>query len=182
MAIERVEVLSENLAMWGVEVLDYEYQGVAVDFQNLMIKITEKRAVTVEGEIKPMSTRMKARNANLGYLGDALAAFAEVASQYDNDTTSGKSSSAISESAAMGLRLIGYKADAKKGDVISPDKAACEKWQQMLKTKIDGLNNAGSKDMTRLQSLVDKRDESYSTASSLMQSIGDTRANTIKNM
>ena len=36
--------------------------------------------------------------------------------------------------------------------------------------------------MTRLQSLVDKRDESYSTATSLMQEVGDTRANTIKNM
>ncbi len=46
----------------------------------------------------------------------------------------------------------------------------------------DGLNNEAQTDMTRLQSLVDRRDESYSTATNLMASISDTRANVIRNM
>ena len=182
MAIERVEVLSDNLAAWGVEVVDYELDGKTVDFQDLMIEITERRATVIEEEIKPMSTRMTKRNDKLGDLGEALAVFSEVASQYDSDTTSGKSSSKISASAAKGLIEIGYTTSDLTGKTISPNKSECELWQQKLKTRIDSLNNDASKDMTRLQSLVDKRDESYSTATSLMQSIGDTRQGTIKNM
>ena len=44
------------------------------------------------------------------------------------------------------------------------------------------LNNASQTDMSRLQSLVDRRDESYSTATNLMTSISDTRSNLIRNL
>ena len=36
--------------------------------------------------------------------------------------------------------------------------------------------------MSRLQSLVDRRDESYSTATNLMTNISDTRSNLIRNL
>jgi hypothetical protein len=36
--------------------------------------------------------------------------------------------------------------------------------------------------MSRLQSLVDRRDEAFTTASNLMSEISDTRGNTISNM
>ena len=53
---------------------------------------------------------------------------------------------------------------------------------QNVKSKIDSLNNASQTDMSRLQSLVDRRDESYSTATNLMTSISDTRSNLIRNL
>ena len=36
--------------------------------------------------------------------------------------------------------------------------------------------------MSRLQSLVDRRDESYSTATNMMTAISDTRSNLIRNL
>ena len=36
--------------------------------------------------------------------------------------------------------------------------------------------------MSRLESLVDRRDEAFSTASDLMSEISDTRSNVITNM
>ena len=51
-----------------------------------------------------------------------------------------------------------------------------------LKNVIDSENNASEKDMSRLQSLVDRRDEAYSTASDLMSSISSTRDNAIGNL
>ena len=51
-----------------------------------------------------------------------------------------------------------------------------------MKNKIDALNNEGQKDMTRLQSLVDRRDEAFSTASTLMNAVSDTRSNLIRNL
>ena len=44
------------------------------------------------------------------------------------------------------------------------------------------FNNESQKDMSRLQSLVDRRDESFSTASDLMSKISDTRSNLISNL
>ena len=57
-----------------------------------------------------------------------------------------------------------------------------EEWLQKVKSKIDSLNNQSEKDMSRLQSLVDRRDEAFTTASNLMSEISDTRGNTISNM
>ena len=52
----------------------------------------------------------------------------------------------------------------------------------MVKSEIDGLNNKSQTDMSRLQSLVDRRDESYSTATNLMTNVSDTRSNLIRNL
>ena len=47
---------------------------------------------------------------------------------------------------------------------------------------IDSRNNEAQTDKTRLQSLVDRRDESYSTATNLMSAVSDTRSNLIRNL
>ncbi|MBQ7176844.1 MAG: hypothetical protein IJS08_05445 [Victivallales bacterium] len=51
-----------------------------------------------------------------------------------------------------------------------------------LKNVIDGENNSAQTDMSRLESLVDRRDEAYTTASDLMSSISGTRDNAIGNL
>lgn len=75
--------------------------------------------------------------------------------------------------------IAGWKSDGK---VYSANKKTIEGMLSRVKSEIDSLNNAAQADMTRLQSLVDRRDESYSTATNLMTSISDTRANVIRNM
>lgn len=183
MAIAKIEVDSDNLKAWGVQVVDYELNGQRVDFQDLLIKVSEQRAATVEQEIEPMSTRMSTRNRKLDSLGAALAIVADIQAKFtDADDTGNKTSTlTLTAEAKAGLGLVGYTGGTV-GSTLTMNKSTAEYYQQMLKTELDSLNNASSKDMTRLQSLVDKRDESYSTATSLMQEVGDTRANTIKNM
>lgn len=180
-----------TLAEWGVAVCDYTMvvtvngteQTKQVDFQDLLINISEQRAATVEKQIEPMSTRMSTRNRKLDNLGAALAIVADIQSKFtDADDTGNQTSTAtLTAEAKAGLALVGYTGGTV-GSQLTLNKAQAEYYQQLLKTELDSLNNASSKDMTRLQSLVDKRDESYSTATSLMQAVADTRANTIKNM
>ena len=71
-------------------------------------------------------------------------------------------------------------------NTINLDDNETKKWLeyfvQRVKSKIDGLNNDSQTDMSRLQSLVDRRDESYSTATNLMTDISDTRSNLIRNL
>ena len=67
-------------------------------------------------------------------------------------------------------------------DNLKMTKYEVEEWLQKVKSKIDGLNNQSEKDMSRLESLVDRRDEAFSTASNLMSEVSDTRSNLIGNL
>ena len=192
MAISSISVDSDNLKAWGVDVKDYEMDVVKadgstekkrIDFQDLLINISEQRAATVEKQIEPMSVRMSTRNRKLDNLGAALSIIADIQAKFTdaNETGDKTSTATLTAEAKAGLALVGYTGGTV-GETLTLNKSQAEYYQQMLKTELDSLNNASSKDMTRLQSLVDKRDESYSTATSLMQAVADTRANTIKNM
>ena len=186
--ISMTPVTNDHLGIWGARVVEYTYGGKTVDFQDLMVKITERRAASVESEITPLSKRMDARNKRLSELGKALADIAGLQSSFKSDDDGGKWSTDYSKSpdsttrsvlASIGQSsLYGY--DSSKGYYMT--KANCEKASQLLKTQIDLLNNASSEDMTRLQGIVDRRDQSYSTATTLMQAIGDTRSALVKNM
>ena len=61
-------------------------------------------------------------------------------------------------------------------------KRKVEELVQLVKSKIDSFNNQSQTDMTRLQSLVDRRDQSFSAATDLMTNVSDTRSNLISNI
>ena len=177
--IEKQEpvALSQN---WGVSFSDFKVDGEKVDFQDLMIVISEKRAVTVEGEVAPLTTRINKRNASLDKLGSALADLTKVQADFKSDAKGDdRSSQEISETTktTLSTEIGGLNFDNRK-----MLKREVEEWIQRVKSKIDALNNKAQTDMTRLQSLVDRRDESYSTASNLMTSVSDTRSNLIRNL
>lgn len=194
-AIDRVAVESANLSAWGVSGAEYKLNGVLVNFQDLMVAVTEQRAATIEQEVEPMSTRMKARNKRLESLGNALSDLSGIEAAFKSDDNGGtwsldylKQPSAATRSVLDSIEggLWGYgKSGAGEGKNTTGyfiTKSNCEKAIQLVKTQIDKLNNESSADMTRLQSLVDRRDESYSTATSLMQKIADTASSLIKNL
>jgi hypothetical protein len=182
--------LSES---WGnIKFYDYTFvvdtKRVLMDFQDLMVAVSEKRAVAVEGEVNPMSVRMRARNTYLDQLGAALAEATKVQAAFDSQAEGGavmsgwltKETVATIRRAGAGSYLnqdnpnVAGEADATK--------AGIEGIIQKLKSTIDGLNNEAQTDMTRLQGLIDRRDESYSTATNLMTAISDTRSNLIRNL
>ncbi|MBO7654991.1 MAG: hypothetical protein J6U40_08715, partial [Kiritimatiellae bacterium] len=75
--------LSQN---WGaITFNDYLFGTKRMDFQDLMVAVAEKRAVTVEGEITPMSVRMRMRNTNLDRAGALLAIFTKAQANFDNE-------------------------------------------------------------------------------------------------
>ncbi len=175
--------------LWGVRVNTYKLNGVLIDFESLMVNVAQNRAVTVEGEIDPLSKVVTKRNERLQKLGDALSDLSGAQTSFKSDDQGSKLSGDYgyylkSDTCAI-LKELGMpswedgKIDLSNGNI---SKAYVEKAVQLVKSKIDRLNNDAQNDMTRLQSLVDKRDESYSTASSLMNSISETRSNAIKNI
>ena len=182
---------NQFLTRWGTSVYDYKLNGVAVDFQDLMVAISEQRATAVEGEVAPLSTRMRNRNKELEILGSLLAIFSETQSKYDSDA-SGDSTASVSGVTEEMLDLACEAYERKGGDspghyvgwwnVNNWTKASVEGMVSVLKSMIDERNNAAQSDMTRLQSLVDRRDESFTTATTLMTNVSETRDNVIRNM
>lgn len=175
--------LSEN---WGaIQFYDYTFNNEQMDFQDLMVAVSEKRAVSVEGEVTPMTTRMRTRNAYLDQLGSALAEVTKKQAEFDSDSSGDTTMSGLfSEATTATIRKAGAGTYLKStpGNQANATKAGIEGIIQKLKSTIDGLNNEAQTDMSRLQSLVDRRDESYSTATNLMTAISDTRSNLIRNL
>lgn len=165
---------------WGVEFYDYKFDKKSMDFQDLMVAVAEKRAVAVEGEVGPMTTRIQTRNALLEDLGSALADLTAAEATLASDA---KGTDTCNYSFDSGSWTTCERAGIKlPNDTSKVQKQELEYLIQMVKSKIDALNNAAQTDMSRLQSLVDRRDESYTTASTLMSAVSDTRANLIGNL
>lgn len=168
--------LSQN---WGaVTFNDYTFDSKRMDFQDLMVAVAEKRAVSVEGEVTPMSVRMRARNSDLDLLGTALAEMTAAEATLDSDASgSDRCSYTFSSEVKARVKLLtNHNLDDNE------TKSWLEYFIQCVKSKIDSLNNASQTDMSRLQSLVDRRDEAYSTATDLMTDISNTRSNLIGNL
>ena len=207
-SIEMVEIGNIN-ARWGVKAGDYNVTvddaASMMDFQDLMVRFSKQRAVAVEGEVEPLSTRMQQRNDRIDELSEALAELTEVQAEFDSDDEGARDAhSWISNETGKVLESLGYKptyyaneddrpsdneeradfykAGCRTESQYSMNKKTLEGMLSLVKSEIDGLNNESQTDMTRLQSLVDRRDESYSTATDLMTSISDTRSNVIRNM
>lgn len=174
---------------WGSTVYDYQLNGVSTDFQDLMVAISEHRATAVEGEVAPLSTRMRKRNKDLELLGSLLAIFSQTQSKYAHDADGSASASVSGVTSEM--VPLACEAYRRKGGTPSTDlrwwnenwsKSSVDGMVSVLKSMIDERNNAAQTDMTRLQSLVDRRDESFTTATTLMTNVSETRDNAIRNM
>ena len=162
---------------WGAAFGDYVYGTTKTDLQDLMVGIAANRATSVEGEVMPLTTRIKNRNAFLEELGEALADLTRLQTAFKSDDAGDKTRETMKDSTYQTIYKLQGKYPTKK-----EQKQWVEYYLKLVKNKIDALNNEAQKDMTRLQSLVDRRDEAFSTASTLMNSISDTRGNLIRNL
>ena len=193
---------------WGVKAGDYNVtlnsKTDTMDFQDLLVKFSKNRAVAVEGEVEPLTVRINQRNKRLDELGEVLSELTKIQTEFESDDVGDRDMhSWMSNKTGAVLESLGYspkyyakesdrpndneeradfyKAGWKTEDNYSANKKTLEGMLSRVKSEIDSLNNEAQTDMTRLQSLVDRRDESYSTATNLMTSVSDTRSNVIRN-
>ena len=187
--IERVAVGEERLGeMWGISAYDYRLNNQQVDLQDLLVQITQQRATAIEDEVKPLQTIINRRNARLEKYGAVLQVLTTIQAQFTEDKTEasagiGSIIPPLDNEAEFWsvMHDIGYDVNGSGGS-ITLSKSECEGYVSRCKSKVDEMNNDAQRDMTRLQSVVDRRDESYSTATSLMTAVSDSRSTLIKNL
>ena len=179
--IGRVNVASGMLSSWGIEANDYSIDGKQVDFQDILVRIAKKRAVSVEGEIAPLSARIRSRNALMDILGEALSVLSGAQAAFSSDDAGSKTTPvSLSANTVKALKACGKTSYSTGTQGLS--KSTVEELVQLVKSKIDSCNNQSQTDMTRLQSLVDRRDQSFTSATELMTNVSDTRGNLISNI
>lgn len=175
--------------LWNIKPVEYTITGNSnvLDFQDLMVNIAEQRATAIESEVAPLANRIKKRNERLEYCGKILSTLS--ACQYNTkDDANPRSEVEITLSAEQCQFLYdlgdkSWTADERtNGYKNKLHKEYCDLDKRLLQTEIDKLNNEAQLDMNRMQSLVDHRDQSYNTATTLMQHISECRGTTIKGM
>lgn len=186
MTVDSIPVAENRFAMWGVRVSDYKVDGVAVDFETLVVGIATGQALTIEQEVEPLANIARVRNAKLKRLGDALANLASAQASFKPDQ-SGDTKSAdiiLKETVDEVNKLTTVVLFSKEGTETNYriTKANCERAIQLVKSEMDKLNNSAQADTTRLQSLVSSRDEKFSIASTIMSAVSEARTNVIRAM
>ena len=74
--IETKPVLDYFQGKWGVTPAEYMFAAAGtsqVDFQDLMVSVTERQALAIEQEVKPESVRVQKRTKRLKVCGDGMA-------------------------------------------------------------------------------------------------------------
>lgn len=191
MAIRTDEILGASVSdRWAVPAPEYAMQvdgkPVKVDFQDLAVYITEQRALGIEAEVGPLSTRIRRNNDWLDKLGQALSQLSSLSAKYD---TSDKANPSVSftpdatfVAVANRLALPPMGVNWTTATIEKMYKADADEATQRIKTETDRVNNENQLAMSRLQSIVTYRDQTFNTASTLMSSVSDTRGNTIRSM
>ena len=212
MAAITMDEIGNIQSRWGVKAGDYNVtlnsKTDTMDFQDLLVKFSKNRAVAVEGEVEPLTVRINQRNKRLDELGEVLSELTQKQAEFESDDKGDRDMHTwMTNKTGAVLESLGYiptyyakesdrpKDNEERADFYkagwetddpekqySANKKTIEGMLSRVKSEIDGLNNEAQTDMTRLQSLVDRRDESYSTATNLMTSVSDTRSNVIRNM
>ena len=179
-AIERINVGSNRLSSWGITANDYKMDGKQVDFQDLLVNVSKLRASKVEGEIGPLSKRIRARNSLMDNLGEALSALSGAQAAFSSSSEGGDTTTvSFTANTVKALKACGQDYNAGSRSLT---KRKVEELVQLVKSKIDSCNNQSQTDMTRLQSLVDRRDQAFSAATEMMTNVSDTRSNLISNL
>ena len=170
---------------WNVKMYEYEMlvDGARkkVDFQDMMVNIAENQALAIEEEVKPESVRIQKRTARLKVCGDAMAQLAEFKfNTKDNANPDSDNSCKISQATHDILIELGGP-DLPVG-TNKIKKAAADSGNQYLKSESDKLNNDQQLAMSRMETLVQGRDQNFNMASTLMQHVSEVRGSTIKSM
>ena len=176
--IEQVDTWNSRLGQLGISAFDYKRDGVQTDLQDLLTDVTVGRASAVEAEIKPLSDIMRNRNKKLDQYGELLAKLNKIQTSFKEEDAKDPEKRSTIALTADEIRLLSEISHASI-TAECPTKPEAEQYVQLVKSAIDGLNNRSQTDMTRLQSLVDKRDQSYTKAAEFLKDIVDSRSKTI---
>ncbi len=176
--------------------VDSAVNGMPLTIEDLVTLLAVKRANVLEAEINPMAKIIEARNDRIDKLGTLLASIAQTQSKLESQEEGEDKAFAC---LGLGYYLRQYFTDSELGEAnllgwvnnhtAITDECKSKKSDgyiasanQLVKSKIDSLNNDAQSDLSRMDNLVSKRDEAYTLSTDLLSKFSDGRSNIINNM
>ncbi|MBQ7652701.1 MAG: hypothetical protein IJS15_17215 [Victivallales bacterium] len=181
---------------YKVDGVDSAVNGMPLTVEDLVTLLAVKRANVLEREITPMAKIIDARNKRIEDLGTLLASVAQTQSKLESQEEGDDNSYACK---GLGYYLKLYFTDSELGEAnllgwvnahTSIDDNCSSKRSegyiasanQLIKAKIDSLNNDAQSDLSRMDNLVSKRDEAYTLSTDLLSKFSDGRSAILNNM
>lgn len=174
-------------SVYGVKQYEYTVDGVSGQDYTAAIAVASLReAVAIEHSASAYADVVKLRQEKVEALSEVLAILAKAIAQIDtsNNNTDAESGNmpelktAQSICQKYGLSLTIKEKDGKTTITYRNASTA----QNDIEYEMDTEDNNLSQDMVSLQSLISKRDNAYSTASSIVQKADSTASDTIANI
>ena len=183
-------------AFYTIEGMDNLDHHMPLSVEDILTYMTVKRANSVEKEITPLATIIDRRNTRIDDLGNLLASVAKTQSQLESQEEGDDASKDckglcyylyqyFSEEELSQANLLDFvKKHKTKDDACSSKRSDgyIASANQLLKAKIDTLNNDASSDLQRMDNLVNKRDEAFTLATDLLGKLTDGRSTILNNM
>jgi hypothetical protein len=180
----------KGLSVYGVQQKDYTVKGAQhCDYIKAATAAMFQEAGAIEKETAAYAAVLEARQEKLDELGWALSVLVEALASMKTKNQKSKDLSAADPDLVKASQILDkYRRDSNSdmrlpvnGDnKVRRDDATSA--QSALQYEIDYETNEMQQDMVSLQSLVSKRDNAFSTASSLVQKINSTASSLIGNL
>jgi hypothetical protein len=185
--------------------VDEKVDGMPLTIEDLVTLLAVKRANVLEAEVTPMATIIENRNKRIEDLGTLLASVAQTQSKLESQEE-GEDKAFDCKGLSFYLKEYFTKAELEKANLwdwigrtetdannhhmsLQNYPCATKKSEgivasanQLIKAKIDSLNNDAQSDLSRMDNLVSKRDEAYTLSTDLLSKFSDGRSNIINNM
>ena len=176
----------DGFKVYGLQQVDYTVAGIAnQDYTRAVQAAALKESEAIEQETEAYMAILQARQQKLQDLGEALSTLTKAIA-----SMKAKSQSSNDNSAKMGTELrraqnILTKYGVSPNFGITDDKVKrgeAMKSQSAVQYAMDTENNDLQQDMITTQGLVSKRDNAFSTASSLVSKVNNTGKQILQNM
>ena len=183
---------------YKVDGVDQAVNGMPLTIEDLVTLLAVKRANVLEKEITPMAKIIEERNDRIDQLGTLLASIAQTQSKLESQEE-GEDKAFACTGLCYYLKLYFTKSELEEANLWSwvnnsansSQTAECKSKKsdgyiasanQLVKAKIDSLNNDAQSDLSRMDNLVSKRDEAYTLSTDLLSKFSDGRSNILNNM
>jgi len=159
----------------------YAMGGQSYDIEGLMMALGVERSDLIEKQVVGMADAMKARNNEIKKVNDWIAELRGAGDKGWKDCRNYGDVKAYLESKGV---QVG-EANGKGFDIGNDGnwgKGERDTAVEYLKSQLDGLNSDSQLDMIKLQSLVNKRDQSFEMLTNLISKFSKTKDAIIQNI
>ena len=181
-ALIATERLADN-SVYGVPQMQYTMNGTSGrSFADAVMLAAFRQSLAIETTTSAYSEVVKARQAKIDELAEALAEIAKAVGRLDNKKAKSSDKVTVDNSSRVKTIAAKYGVSLSWESGSQMTRGNIQKAQTNFQYAIDREDNDIQQDIVTLQSFISKRDNAYSTAAKIVRKTNDAASSTINNI